>query len=104
MAFKNELQSLDSVCMNNIVDSMIDKGNELGGVGQQIEELWQQYPALQVLHDKLMDYFDGNTVINEARRARMASAAVLLALREYAEVDEMRQRFPDAPETPRGDV
>jgi hypothetical protein len=98
MTFKDELQSLDPVRMSSVVESMIDKGNARGGVAAQKAALWQEFPALQAEYDSLMDYLGTQLSAEEMRVARITATAALLALREYAEVDEMRQQFPDAPD------
>ena len=97
MTLKKQLQAIDTAQMGSVVESMIDKGNALGGAAVQVDNLWQQFPALQTGYEKLMDYFSEGLSHDDARIARVASVATLLALREYAEVDEMYQQFPDAP-------
>jgi hypothetical protein len=98
MTFKKELTLLDPERLHSVTETMIAKSN----VPDEISTMWDNVrndnPALLSLYEHIVQYFEErNLTTQELKVAKLASAATLLALHEYAEVDALHQQFPDTP-------
>ena len=98
MGLRRELERLEPGRGEAAFDGAFDKCTSFEETGVMVDRLTDDFPALAALLERLRYRITEEVADEQARTwAVLGGALSLLALVEYANVEDLRHQFPDAP-------
>ena len=101
MGLKEEFHTIDGSQLLRVAESVQDKlVSDSPEPVIMFDTTFDEYPSFTELICFLVDKYESKEHLNPKERhaAIVGAGTVLLTLREYIKVQEMREQFPDAPE------
>ena len=96
MSFKDELQSIDGDDLVKTAQASLDKISiDPKEISYIFDSVRSEYPALKDLLNFLMQRYKLQTGDEIQAAALVGAGAVVMTFYEYAEVQEMKEQFPD---------
>jgi hypothetical protein len=104
MGLKEELQAIDEEQFAKVTEAVFDRLRLSNPEYRTMfQTTYDDYPAFERVIDYLMERFiDKRSGLSyeEQRGAVVSAAAIFLAFREYVEVQDMQEQFPDMADDP----
>jgi threonine aldolase len=98
MSLREELETIDATQLLSSTSAMFAKAESMQETNNMLDATYAELPVFKALDNQLRELFESMFPADGVYYANIGAQAVLVALREYVQTEEMDRQFPQPPQ------